>query len=62
MSRFNSVPVIVQQMVESVESKSTPEHVRFNQVQMLETIRDYCEQTVAGWRREQDQQLLKKKR
>jgi hypothetical protein len=49
-------------MVESVESKSTPEHVRFNQVQMLETIRDYCAQTAAGWRREQDQQLLKKKR
>lgn len=62
MSRFNAVPVIVQQMVESVESKSTPEHVKFNQVQMLETIREYCDRAINGWRREQDTQPLKKRR
>ena len=39
MSRYNSVPVIVQQMVESIQSKSTPEHVKFNQAQVIETIR-----------------------
>jgi hypothetical protein len=62
MSRFNSVPIVIQQMVESVQSKSTPEHVRFNQVQMLETIRDYCDHIVADWRKEQDKQQLFKKR
>ena len=62
MSRFNAVPVIIQQMVESIESKSTPETVKFNQVQMLETIRDYCEQTVIAWRKEQDRGPFKKRR
>lgn len=62
MSRFNSVPVNIQQMVESIQSKSTPEHVKFNQIQVLETIRDYCEHAVVGWRREQDKKQLFKKR
>lgn len=62
MSRFNAVPIIIQQMVESIESKSTPDNVKFNQVQVLETIRDYCEQTSAAWRKDQDRQSFKKRR
>jgi hypothetical protein len=62
MSRFNAVPIIIQQMVESIESKSTPDNVKFNQVQMLETIRDYCEQTASTWRKDQDRQTFNKKR
>ena len=62
MSRLNSVPVNIQQMIESVQSKSTPEHVKFNQVQVLEAIRDYCDQAVIGWRRDQDKKQLFKKR
>ena len=46
MSRFNSVPVNIQQMVESVKSKSTPANVKFNQVQVLEAVRDYCNQAL----------------
>lgn len=52
MSRYNSVPVIVQQMVESVQSKSTPANVKFNQIQVLETIRDYCDSAIAKWKKE----------
>jgi hypothetical protein len=62
MSRFNAVPIIIQQMVESIESKSTPDNVKFNQVQMLETIRDYCEQTTSTWRNQQERQTFNKKR
>lgn len=57
MSRFNSVPVIVQQMVESVRDKKTPANVRFNQAQVLETIRDYCDSAIQQWKK--DQQKLR---
>jgi hypothetical protein len=62
MSRFNSVPVIVQQMVESVQNKKTPEHVRFNQVQVLETIKEYCEKALNEWNKEQNKKALTKRR
>lgn len=54
MSRFNSVPVIVQQMVESLQSKSTPEHVKYNQATVLETVRDYCDMALKSWNKEQN--------
>lgn len=62
MSRFNSVPIIVQQMVESVQDKTTPSNVKFNQIQMIETIRDYCEQALTEWRKEQQKLQFKKRR
>lgn len=52
MSRFNSVPIIVQQMVESIQSKSTPEHVKFNQAQVIETIRDYCDTALVKFKKD----------
>ena len=58
MSRFNTVPVVIQQMVEDVKSKSTPTHVKFNKVRVLEAIRDYCDQTI----KEHEKQELKNKR
>lgn len=61
MSRFNSVPVIVQQMVESMSNKSTPAHVRFNQSQVLETIRDYCDKALQEWNKEQLKSQQKKR-
>ena len=54
MSRYNTVPVIVQQMVETIESKNTPANVKFNQAQVLETIRDYCDIALAKWKKESD--------
>lgn len=62
MSRFNSVPVIVQQMVESLQSKNTPEHVRFNQAQVVETIRDYCDKALNEWNKEQMKKAIVKRR
>lgn len=53
MSRFNSVPVIVQQMVESLKSKSTPINVKFNQAQVIETTRDFCDHALKEWQKEQ---------
>lgn len=43
MTRFNTVPVIVQQLVEDIRSPSTPSNVKYNKVVVLETIRDYCD-------------------
>jgi len=54
MSRFNSVPIIVQQMVESSKSKSNPDHIRFNNIQVIETIRDYCDRALSDWNTEQN--------
>jgi hypothetical protein len=52
MSRFNSVPVIVQQMVESLQAKNTPEHVKYNQAVVIETIRDYCDVAIAKYKKD----------
>jgi hypothetical protein len=62
MSRYNSVPVIVQQMVESMQSKQTPEHVRFNQAQVIETIKDYCEKALNEWNKEQNKKAIVRRR
>jgi hypothetical protein len=61
MSRFNSVPVIVQQIVESIESKSTPANVKFNQAQVLETIREYCDNALIKWKKEQQNSHFNKR-
>lgn len=36
------VPVIVQQIAESMHDPSNPPNIRFNYQQQLENIRDYC--------------------
>lgn len=62
MSRFNSVPVIVQQMVESMRNKSTPENVKFNNAQVIETIRDYCDHALKERDKEQQKKQFAKMR
>jgi hypothetical protein len=42
MSRFNSVPIMVQQLGEDINNPNTPHNVKFNKIVVLETIRDYC--------------------
>jgi hypothetical protein len=61
MSRFNTVPVIVQQMVESIQSKNTPDHVKFNQAVVVETIRDYCDVAIAKYKKESAAQHAKRR-
>jgi hypothetical protein len=53
MSRFNTVPVIVQQMIESMKAKNTPPHVKFNVAMVVRNIRDYCDLALKDWEREQ---------
>jgi len=60
MSRFNAVPVIVQQMVESLQAKNTPDHVKFNQAQVIETIRDYCDTALVKWNKDQAKQQIRR--
>ena len=58
MSRFNSVPIIVQQMVESMSNKGTPEHVRYNQSIVVEAIRDYCDMALTDWNKQQNKKVV----
>jgi hypothetical protein len=62
MSRFNVVPVIIQQMVESIESKSTPANVKFNQIQVLEAVKEYCDRAITEWKKEQEKNNFRKRR
>jgi hypothetical protein len=59
MSRFNSVPVIVQQLVEEIQSPSTPSNVKFNKVVVLETIRDYCDKALREHAKSESKKGLK---
>jgi hypothetical protein len=54
MSRFNSVPAIVQQMAEALSNSSTSQNEKFNRAQVLEVTKEYCEQALAAFRKEQD--------
>lgn len=59
MSRFNSVPVIVQQLVEDVQSPNTPANVKFNKIVVLETIKDYCEKAINEYKKSEQKKALK---
>ena len=43
MNNLNLVPPIIQQKIEAVKDKSTPENIRFNHIKSLENIRDICD-------------------
>jgi hypothetical protein len=51
-SRFNAVPVIVQQMVESLMDKNTSTNIRFNHSTTITTIRDYCDQALKDYEKQ----------
>lgn len=42
MSNFNNIPIIVQQIAESMVDPSNPSNIKFNYQLQLENIRDYC--------------------
>ena len=46
MSKMNTVPVIVQQTIESMLDKRTPENVKFNNKMVLENIVDVCQTAI----------------
>lgn len=43
MGRENTVPAIVQQMVESMRDKANNAHIRYNYMVAVENIRNYCD-------------------
>jgi hypothetical protein len=54
MSRFNSVPAIIQQIAEALSDSRTTQNEKFNRAQVLEVTREFCEQALAAWKKEQD--------
>jgi hypothetical protein len=61
MSRFNNVPVIIQQMVEDIRSPSTPTHVKFNKVVVLQAVKDYCDLAIKDHEKEVLKQQAKRR-
>jgi len=53
MSRYNSVPAIILQMVEALEDSRTSQNEKFNRAQVLEVTVEYCEKALAAWKKEQ---------
>ena len=49
MGRENTVPAIVQQMVESMRDKTNNAHVRYNYMVGVESIRDYCDSALKDY-------------
>jgi hypothetical protein len=46
MSKMNTVPVIVQQTIESMLDKKTPDNVKFNNRVVLENIVEVCQMAI----------------
>jgi hypothetical protein len=57
MSKFNTLPVGVQQLIESFESELTHDYIKANQVVTLENIRDACSTAIFSY---QSKQMKKK--
>jgi uncharacterized protein YutE (UPF0331/DUF86 family) len=43
MGRENTVPAIVQQMVEAMRDKTNNSNIKYNYMVAVENIRDYCD-------------------
>lgn len=61
MSRFNNVPVIIQQMVEDIRSPSTPTHVKYNKITVIESVRDFCNLAIKDHEKEVLKQQAKRR-
>lgn len=48
----SGVPIAVQQIVESMLDKSNPSHVRFNNKQVVESIKEYCEKSLNAFNKQ----------
>jgi len=49
MSRFESVPVVIKQMADNALDKTNRSDVRFNYIQTLRNVRDFCDATIAKY-------------
>jgi hypothetical protein len=41
-------------MVETLKDSRTSQNEKFNRAQVLEVTKEYCEQALAAWKKEQD--------
>lgn len=49
MSRFESIPVVIKQLAENALDKNNRVDVRFNYMQTLKNIRDFCNHTITKY-------------
>lgn len=54
MSKYNSVPVIIQQMAETLKDSRASQNEKFNRAQVLEVTKEFCENAIAAWKKEQN--------
>lgn len=54
MSKYNSVPRHIQQMAETLKDDRTSQNEKFNIAQVLDVTKEFCEQTLALFKKEQD--------
>lgn len=47
----NNVPVVIAQMADNLHSNTTPEHIKFNYMNSLVRIRDYCDRAIKQYER-----------
>lgn len=49
--KYDLLPPIIQQTIESMLNPSTPANVKFNNMQTLTKIRDACDASIAAYRK-----------
>lgn len=54
--KFNAVPIIVQQMVQTMMDPNTPTQLKFNQYHMISLIAAYCQAAIAQYEKAQKTQ------
>lgn len=47
--RNDGLPVVIQQMIESLNDKSIPEHIKFNYAQSLKRVKEGCEAALKAY-------------
>lgn len=60
MANINALPPIVQQTIEALKDKSTPENIRFNYMKNLENIRDCCDIAIKAYNDKQSKVKVRK--
>jgi hypothetical protein len=41
--KMNNIPVLIQQLAENALDTKQPEHIRYNYMVALESVRNYCD-------------------
>jgi hypothetical protein len=49
MMKMNNIPVLIQQLAENALDTKNPEHIRYNYMVALESVRNYCDTAIAQY-------------